>query len=554
MLNSLIAQPIENQSTAALFKRQLQWMLFLRVVFLTLLLGSTLLLQSAEKHIILPPYNYIAVFITAVYIYTICSALTLKFIKHYSTFAYGQFLGDVLLITILIYYSGGSQSIFILLYFFPIIAGSFILFRRGGLAPAAASTIAFGIVMFFEYNGHHPVFFENFWYRPVVDIRSTMNVFSIYGLTFFITAVLSSVLSEKLRRAEKALITTTLKYDQLTVLYKKIFDDIPSGIITIINQKNIISINNAAEKITGFTSEEIVAKNINKIFPKLKLDSDMSFRSEIEITRKDRKKIPIGYSFAKLNMPGTDDKYEVITLQDLSQTKQMQKQVRQAEKMATLGEMAAGIAHELRSPLSAISVAAEVLDSSGDIKSRNQGLMNIISRECNRLQNSITDFLSFSKPMEPEKEFVHLLPLIKEIIQLLQYTHDWPEKCAEKIEMPEKIDCWGDPQQIHKLLINILHNCCIALKDMEGEIQVSAREAEDETGAEKTVLTISDNGRGIPDLIIDKIYEPFFTTRENGTGLGLSIAKQIVDAHEGSITVTSKERQGTTVEVWLPLP
>ena len=156
--------------------------------------------------------------------------------------------------------------------------------------------------------------------------------------------------------------------------------------------------------------------------------------------------------------------------------------------------------------------------------------------------------------MEPEKEFVHLLPLIKEIIQLLQYTHDWPEKCAEKIEMPEKNDCWGDPQQIHKLLINILHNCCIALKDMEGEIQVSAREAEDETGAEKTVLTISDNGRGIPDLIIDKIYEPFFTTRENGTGLGLSIAKQIVDAHEGSITVTSKERQGTTVEVWLPLP
>ena len=554
MLNSFIAKPVESLAAAALFKRQLQWMLFLRVVFLTLLLGITLLLQSAEKHIILPPYNYIAVFITAVYIYTICSALTLKFIKHYSTFAYGQFLGDVLLITILIYYSGGSQSIFILLYFFPIIAGSFILFRRGGLAPAAASTIAFGIVMFFEYNGHHPVFFENFWYRPVVDIRSTMNVFSIYGLTFFITAVLSSVLSEKLRRAEKALITTTLKYDQLTVLYKKIFDDIPSGIITIINQKNIISINNAAEKITGFTSEEIVAKNINKIFPKLKLDSDMSFRSEIEITRKDRKKIPIGYSFAKLNMPGTDDKYEVITLQDLSQTKQMQKQVRQAEKMATLGEMAAGIAHELRSPLSAISVAAEVLDSSGDIKSRNQGLMNIISRECNRLQNSITDFLSFSKPMEPEKEFVHLLPLIKEIIQLLQYTHDWPEKCAEKIEMPEKIDCWGDPQQIHKLLINILHNCCIALKDMEGEIQVSAREAEDETGAEKTVLTISDNGRGIPDLIIDKIYEPFFTTRENGTGLGLSIAKQIVDAHEGSITVTSKERQGTTVEVWLPLP
>jgi two-component system sensor histidine kinase PilS (NtrC family) len=554
VLNSFIAKPVENIAAAALFKRQLRWMLFLRVVFLTLLLGITLLLQSAEKHIILPPYNYVAFFIAAVYIYTICSALILKFIKHYSTFAYGQFLGDVLLISMLVYYSGGSQSVFLLLYFFPIIAGSLILFRIGGLAPAAASTIAFGIVLTLEYNGYHPVFFENFWYRPLADIRSTMNVFSIYGLTFFIIAILSSLLSERLRRAEKALITTTLKYDQLSVLYKKIFDDIPSGIITVINQKNIISINNAAEKITGFTSEEIVAKNINKIFPKLKLDSDMSFRSEVEITRKDRKRIPIGYSFAKLNMPGTDDKYEVITLQDLSKTKQMQKQVRQAEKMATLGEMAAGIAHELRSPLSAISVAAEVLDSSGDIKSRNQGLMNIITRECSRLQDSITDFLSFSKPNEPEKEFVHLLPLVQQIIQLLQHTQDWPEKCPEILEIQEKIDCWGDPQQIHKLLLNILHNSCLALKNMEGEIRVSAREEDNGTGSERTVLTITDNGRGIPDLIIDKIYEPFFTTRENGTGLGLSIAKQIVDAHEGGIKIVSRENQGTTVEVWLPLP
>jgi signal transduction histidine kinase len=89
---------------------------------------------------------------------------------------------------------------------------------------------------------------------------------------------------------------------------------------------------------------------------------------------------------------------------------------------------------------------------------------------------------------------------------------------------------------------------------MEGEIRVIAEEAEDDTGAERTVLTIIDTGRGIPDLIIDKIYEPFFTTRENGTGLGLSIAKQIVSTHGGGITITSKINKGTTTEIWLPLP
>jgi two-component system sensor histidine kinase PilS (NtrC family) len=554
VLKSLIAKPVENQAAAALYKKQLQWMLFVRVVFLTLLLGINFILQSAEKHIIVPSFYYLVIFITGVYIYTICSALVLKFFRRYSTFAYVQILIDVLLISILIYYSGGSQSIFTILYFFPIIAGSYILFRRGGLAPAAASTIAYGIILALEYKGYHPAFFKDFWYKPVTDMRSIMNLFSIHGLTFFITAILSALLSEKLRRTEKALITTTLKYDQLAVLYKKIFEDIPSGIITVINQKNIVSINPAAENITGFTSGEITGKDINKAFPGLNLDVDMNFRSEVQITKKNRENIPIGYSFAKLNMPGTEDKYDVITLQDLSQTKQMEKQIMQAEKMATIGEMSAGIAHELRNPLAAISGAAELLDASGDIKPLNQGLMNIITRECFRLQSTISDFLSFSKPVEPEKEFIPLLPLVKEMIQILKHTKDWPEKCNSVVDIPEKMDCWADPQQIHKVLLNLLHNSCIALRNIAGEIRVSARETEDDTGAEKTVITIADTGRGVPALIINKIYEPFFTTRENGTGLGLSIVKQIVNAHQGGITITSKENQGTTTEVWLPLP
>jgi two-component system sensor histidine kinase PilS (NtrC family) len=554
VLNSFIAKPFENDAAAELFKKQLHWMLFVRVVFLTLLLGINFMLQSAEKHIIVPSFYYVVAFIAGVYIYTICSALVLKFIRRYSTFAYAQILIDVLLISILIYYSGGSQSIFTILYFFPIIAGSYILFRRGGLTPAAASTIAYGIILALEYNGYHPVFFEDFWYRPVKDLRSVLNLFSIHGLTFFIAAILSALLSEKLRRTEKALITTTLKYDQLAVLYKKIFEDIPSGIITVINQKNIISINPAAENITGFNADEIIGQDITKTFPGLNLDTGMNFRSEVEITRKDKNIIPIGYSFAKLNMPGTEDKYDVITLQDLSETKQMEKQILQAEKMATIGEMSAGIAHELRNPLAAISGAAELLDASGDINPRNQGLMNIITRECIRLQSTISDFLSFSKPMEPEKEFIPLLPLVQEMIQVLQHTLDWPQKCSSVVDIPEKMACWADPQQIHKVLLNLLHNSCIALRNMEGEIHISAREIEDDTGAEKTVITIADTGRGIPALIINKIYEPFFTTRENGTGLGLSIVKQIVKAHQGSITITSMKNQGTTTEVCLPLP
>ena len=163
----------------------------------------------------------------------------------------------------------------------------------------------------------------------------------------------------------------------------------------------------------------------------------------------------------------------------------------QAEKMATIGGMAAGIAHELRNRLAAISGAAEVIDGSGDIKSQNQGLMNIITRECIRLQNSINDFLSFSKPLAPEKEWVPLLPLVNEVIQLLQHTQDWPGKCQAFIDIQDKIGCWADPEQIRKLLLNILHNCCVALKNMEGEILVRAEEITDDNGTEKTIIRIN---------------------------------------------------------------
>ncbi|MBW2467106.1 MAG: PAS domain S-box protein [Deltaproteobacteria bacterium] len=553
MLEKLIAKPVEDEKTATLFKKQLHLMLFLRVVLLTLLLGINVLLQSSDKNIITPPLNYIIVFVGVVYLFTIASALILNFIRRYSTFTYIQLLMDVLLISILLFYSGGSQSIFAILYLFPIIAGGIILSRRGGLAAAAASTLAYGFILYLEYFGYHPQYLDDFWYIPLQDIRSILNFFSIHGLVFFITAILSSLLSERLRRTEKELISTTLKYDQLSELYKKIFDDIPSGII-VLNQKNIISFNPSSEHITGFRFNEVVGKNINLPFPGIKLDAEMNFRSEVEITTKDRKKIPIGYSAARLNMPGTDDDFRIVTLQDLSRTKEMERKIIQAEKMATIGEMSAGIAHELRNPLAAISGAAELIDASGDIKPQNQGLMNIITRECNRLQNSINDFLTFSKPLEPEKEWVPLLPLVQELIQLLQHTEDWPENCKSFIEIPEKMACWADPEQIRQVLLNIFHNSCVALRDRTGEIRIRAEEVTDDSGIDKTFITVSDNGAGIPDLIIEKIYEPFFTTHENGTGLGLSIARQIATTHGGGIIISSVEHQGTTAEIWLPLP
>ena len=143
MLNSLIAKPVENPAAAALFKKQLQWMLFLRVVFLTIILGINLLLQSAEKHVITPPFYYVVIFIAGLYVYTICSAILLKSIKRYTTFAYAQILIDVFLVSILIYYSGGSQSIFTILFFFLLILCGCLSLGRGRFSVCMTSKVFF---------------------------------------------------------------------------------------------------------------------------------------------------------------------------------------------------------------------------------------------------------------------------------------------------------------------------------------------------------------------------------------------------------------------------
>lgn len=555
-MQKIIRQKIIPEATPdnlTFLKKRLQWLFLLRVVFLSILLGLNLLLQSTEQVLIVPPLNYITAFIAGVYIFTIISAFLLSKIK-LLFFAYAQIMVDVTLTSLLVFYSGGSQSIFTPLFFFPIIAGSFILLRRGGLAAAAASTICYGTVLILEYQGLYPIFFEEYWYKPLSNILVVMNFFSINGLSFFLAALLSILLSERLRKAEKALSQASLQFDGLTTLYKQIFDDISTGIIITDGSGNISSMNRAAELITGDTAALTINRKLTEKIPALKQERNRQDRAVINLRRHDGVKIPVACSFTKLHMPEGCDDCRIITLQDLSEIKKMEKQVSQAEKMAAIGEMAAGIAHEFRNPLAAISGSAEVLKKEIENTQTNNMLLDIIIRESSRLENNIADFLQFSKPSSPEKELVQLDEMVYDILLLLKQAKDWGENCHALAEVPEKQDCWVDPQQLNQILINLLHNSCMAMGGENGEIHISAGEKTTEDGKEMTVIRVIDTGCGIPAENMDRIFEPFFTTRENGTGLGLAIVRQLIESHNGTIHVASEPGQGTTFEISLPLP
>ncbi len=535
-------------------KRQLQWLLMLRVLLLTLLLGISAVLHAFNQELIIPPLRYLVYFISGIYLFTIISALTLKFTKYLKQFALIQILIDSLLVACLVFYTGGSQSIFGLMNFLPIIAGGTLLFLPGGLFVAAVATINNGLILFLEYQGYYPPF------SPKIDssltsIEALLHYFSISGITYFLVALLTSLLAARLQQTEVELSRTSQDLDRLSLLYKQIFADITTGIITVHSDGEITSFNRAAEKITGFPAHEILGQSINSKLPDLEKSQSDAIRPITDLTRKDGKIIPVGFSWAKLNLPGDCTNCRVYTMQDLSKIKKMEDKVRQSEKMAAIGRMAAGIAHEFRNPLAAISGAAQVLfqDMAEDEPSR--GLMNIILRESDRLEGTISEFLQFSKPAAPEKSWFSLDMSVQESIEIIRQAPDWNKKIKFSVYIPPQLDCWADPGQLKQILLNLLNNAANVMAENGGEISISAGEQSGKNEKEWTVIKIADTGPGINDKIKNKIFEPFFTTRENGTGLGLAIVRQLIESHSGIIEgINNSKGKGAVFIIRLPLP
>jgi len=540
-----------SNAAAQLLKRQLQWLFLLRTIFTTLLLGLTALILAKGHNLTPMPVGPLAAIIIGVYCFTLLSAALLRITPCLHQFAYLQILLDLSLTTGLVFFSGSSQSVFTVVYFLPIVAGSFLLFRRGGLFMAALATLAYGALLALEHAGQTHFLLATMA-EPAARTAMLLHTFSIDGLSFFLVAILSSTLAERLHKVEAALSQTTANLDRLALLYKQIFDDIATGVITVDGENRITSFNRAAERITGYRADELLDREITAVFPGLLPMTGMEARPQVDLLRKDGEAISVGYSRARLNTPDGCENCRVFTIQDLSQVKKMELQIRQAEKMAAIGEMAAGIAHEFRNPLAAISGSAQLLSQQIGADSQSRKLMEIIIRESDRLEAAIAEFLLFSKPSIPEKTWCRLSQLVDETAQVLRQGSALNECRRLRCEFPADLACWADAKQMRQVLLNLCANSCQAMA-AGGEIVIGA--AEKTRGREKELcMTIRDSGAGIPARQLPRIFDPYFTTKENGTGLGLAIVHQIIASHGGAISAESRPGQGAHFTITLPLP
>lgn len=561
----------EHQSTIhGLMVNQLLWMLLLRVVLYTLLLGMSTFLQSGQFDILILPPILLFFFMMFVYTASIVSGLSLlKLNLNLRNFGFNQIFLDTLFVSLLVYYTGASGSIFSPVYFFPIIAGGLILPRLGGLIAAGAATLQFALVLALEYYRIFPDFLNIPYYYNEQNQQAVLSLFAVYGLTFFLAAVLSSLFAGRLRKTEDALSDSVRDFDRLSLLYKQIFDDISTGIITTDGQNKITSVNNAAAHIIGYPLEELLDKKFHEIFPNISFTNKGS-RHSADIQRKDKEQIRIGYSYSKLQSPqeqnepsGQDPLYvnsRVITIQDISEVERLEKKMRQAEKLAAIGRISAGIAHDFRNPLTAISGSAQILSNELSLNispqhETNTELINIILRESNRLSNTVSDFLKFARPEHALHDWFSFKRCLDEVIEVSKMSPSWHVNCVLEIHTNEIVDIWADQYQLFTILNHLLQNALAFIPANDGKIVISATEISGDDEADRVEITVEDNGTGILPGREEKIFEPFYTKRVDGTGLGLAIVKQMVEEHHGTITVgQSSLLGGAQFTVFFPLP
>ena len=572
-LNSNLSLEILNTYPQPVLSKNVKGLMLCRIIILTLLLGITFLFQVFRKQtFFIPLTNTLYYFLGLFYLVTIFYALYLKKVKDLRKFLSTQIIIDQLFITGLIYFTGGKESFFPITYVFSIIGSSFIFYKRGAFLSASLSTFLYGLILLLQlYGWINPLGAPSF-YAPSQIFYSLI----IYMTTFYIVAFLSSMISEELKRKKGELVQKQFDYNQLENFNRTIIQSLDSGLMTIDLSGNINFLNRTAEKILNQNQDQLKNSSVYALFPKIhevtagfkekQSDSSSDYhRYETFLTNPKGQDIYLGFSISPLTDPEGTPIGHTLIFKDITKFKEMEDQMKRVDKMAAVGLLAAGMAHEIRNPLASLSGSIQLLKSELQLDEAQQQLMGIILRESERLNALITDFLLFAQPPQSNKRPWEIRKVIEETINLFIHSPCFHEDMRIHPPSPhENLKAMIDPDQMKQVFWNLFMNAAQAMSN-GGDIHVRLARQNGisskstlpfplpKKGKEWAKISVTDSGSGIPSLEKEKIFEPFFTTKETGTGLGLSIVHKIIENHEGVIKVESEVGKGSTFTIFLPV-
>jgi len=532
--------------------KRLRWLIFFRVVIATFLLGIITFIriketEQSQQAELTPVYFIIAL----TYLFSFASLFIPKIIKNIRPNIHIQSLSDISLITGLVYVTGGIESIYSVLYPLVIIYSTLFLAGRGGLISASVGSIFYGVLLDLQYYGViQPLSLLGYDYN--YEAGYIFSRIFIHIISFYIIALLTNFAVKQEKMARDLLEEKESAFDQLDLLHKSIIESVDSGILTIDLNGNIKSFNKGAEEITGFLRFEIINKKLDDVFPVLSsmLNKKNQWKQGGRFEAMGSGKI-LGCSVTPLVDSNRKKVGNTLIFQDLTVIKEMERKIERNKRLAFVGEMAAGLAHEIRNPLASISGPIQMLSKDLRLDETDRKLMQIILRGKDRLDGFVKDFLLLARPKPSERRDINVKVIIDDLLESLRFSPEWREDIEVIKNLCNQTSIYGNKAEIRQVIWNIISNAVQAMPE-GGKLQIKTREVFNDT-KEYLEIRIIDNGCGIEEKNQAKVFEPFYTTKKNGTGLGLAIVNRIMESHMGKIRIKSKPGKGTDCIVLLPI-
>ena len=543
------------------FRRRMLWLIAGRAAAVTLLLGSAILIQiNAPGRLPINPFFFL---IGLTYALTFVYVLLLKQAEQHRWLVDVQLACDAVIVSALVHMTNGVASYFTSLYALPIIAASTIQSQRSGMMVGVLSSLMYGAIVGAQYFGTPAT--------PIVvgtDLLPPRRVgLFIAGLNIFgfmAVAALSGYLAERLRRTRAALEQTSNQLADLQAFSEHVISSLTAGLATTDIEGRILSFNRAAAVITGVAVDAAVDRLARDVL-QLPAEFGEMFgtregrpklpRVEYVFACPDGRKIELGISTAILRTPRGEVGF-VFTFQDVTEVRKQERESRIQQRLAAVGEMAAGIAHEIRNPLASMSGSLQILRQELPLSDEQSQLMDIVLRESDRLNDTIRSFLAYAKPQRSALTRLDVRQMLTDTGTLLQNSPELIEAHAVRCEVPpDPVWCLADEGQIRQIVWNLATNGLRAMPD-GGTLTLAAAYTPSTGGAagpsRSVKIAVSDQGIGIDPEELDGILQPFRGGFARGTGLGLSIVHRIVSDYGGELSVTSQRGSGTTVTVTLP--
>jgi len=540
-------------------RRKVAWLIAVRAIIGSALLGSATYMQViAPTSVTIDPFFFL---IGLVYGLTIVYALTLTQVDERRWLIDVQLAGDAIIVSAFIYLTGGVTSYFASLYVLPIAAGSVVQFRRGGLFVATLSTVLYVEIVLGQYISAFGVLSRVWGTGQSVALPApsvAQYVVGLNALGFYAVALLSGYLAEGVRSSGARLQQASSQIADLQALNQHVIDSLPSGLATTDVSLRVLTFNRGAETITGVSFRSAVGRRIDEVLQLSastieEIHNDLrsvgTRRHEFKYRRADsRHDIEIGLGATHLETPGGRAGY-LFTFQDVTNIKKLERDAAMQQRLAAVGEMAAGIAHEIRNPLASMSGSIQILRQDLPLTSEQEQLMDIVLRESERLNTTIRSFLDYARPQRFEVKRFDARRALNDTALLLRNSADLHEQHTISVDLPAT-ELWydADEGQIKQIVWNLATNALRAMPD-GGRLQMKG--AYDTSGA-GLVLTVEDEGAGIPQEELPELCQPFHGSFAKGSGLGLAIVHRIVTDYNGTIEFRSEVGRGTSVAVRLP--